>query len=74
MADEHHAQSSCVRGEVTTARGDKRTARIKAANGYSLTSLSARCAHDAEATSQRRRFAMNDGPMPILNSHKVGAT
>jgi short subunit dehydrogenase-like uncharacterized protein len=36
-ATERDAQPSYVWGEVTNARGDKRTARIKTANGYSLT-------------------------------------
>lgn len=36
-AAKRDAQPSYVWGEVTNARGDKRTARIKTANGYSLT-------------------------------------
>jgi short subunit dehydrogenase-like uncharacterized protein len=36
-AAKRDAQPTFVWGEVTNARGDKRTARIKTANGYSLT-------------------------------------
>ena len=36
-AAKREAQPTFVWGEVTNARGDKRTARIKTANGYSLT-------------------------------------
>ena len=36
-AEKRDAQPTFVWGEVTNARGDKRTARIKTANGYSLT-------------------------------------
>ena len=36
-AAKRDAQSTFVWGEVTNAGGDKRTARIKTANGYSLT-------------------------------------
>ena len=36
-AAKRDAQPSYVWGEVTNARGDKRTARIRTANGYSLT-------------------------------------
>jgi short subunit dehydrogenase-like uncharacterized protein len=36
-AAKRDAQPSYVWGEATNARGDKRTARIKTANGYSLT-------------------------------------
>ena len=36
-ASKRAAQPTFVWGEVTNARGDKRTARIKTANGYSLT-------------------------------------
>jgi short subunit dehydrogenase-like uncharacterized protein len=36
-ADKRDAEPTYVWGEVTNARGDKRTARIKTANGYSLT-------------------------------------
>jgi short subunit dehydrogenase-like uncharacterized protein len=36
-AIKREAQPTFVWGEVTNARGDKRTARIKTANGYSLT-------------------------------------
>ena len=36
-AAKRDAQPTFVWGEATNARGDKRTARIKTANGYSLT-------------------------------------
>jgi short subunit dehydrogenase-like uncharacterized protein len=36
-AAKREAQPTFVWGEATNARGDKRTARIKTANGYSLT-------------------------------------
>jgi short subunit dehydrogenase-like uncharacterized protein len=36
-AAKRDAQPAFVWGEATNARGDKRTARIKTANGYSLT-------------------------------------
>ena len=36
-ASKRDTQPTFVWGEVTNARGDKRTARIKTANGYSLT-------------------------------------
>ena len=36
-ASKRDAQPTFVWGEVTNSRGDKRTARIKTANGYSLT-------------------------------------
>jgi short subunit dehydrogenase-like uncharacterized protein len=40
-AAKRDAQPSYVWGEVTNARGDKRTARIKTGNGYSLTATGA---------------------------------
>ena len=39
--EKRDARSTFVWGEVTNARGDKRTARIKTANGYSLTGTGA---------------------------------
>ena len=37
LLSKRNAQPTFVWGEATNARGDKRTARIKTANGYSLT-------------------------------------
>ena len=53
-AAKRDARPTFVWGEVTNARGDKRTARIKTANGYSLTVSGAIAVTEHVLTSEVR--------------------